>query len=99
MPNDPPTDTPVVVLVLNALATTVVDGFSGDHDLVVVIFVAVAADSTAARGSLAREAAVFVHAGPPFETSNLGCRHAEISAERRDLGLRRYRAAEASTIG
>ena len=70
MPNDAVTDTSVVILALNAVATTVVDGFSGNHDFVVVIFVAVAADGTTARRCLAREAAVFVHARPPSETTD-----------------------------
>ena len=77
MPNDAVTDTSVVILALNAVATTVVDGFSGNHDFVVVIFVAVAADGTTAGRCLAREAAVFVHARPPSETTDEECRNAE----------------------
>src|SRR5688572_32069852 len=66
MANDPAADASVVILVLDALTSAVVDGFAGDDDFVVVIFVVVSADQAAAGCLLAGEAAVVVHAAPPL---------------------------------
>jgi hypothetical protein len=66
--NDPAADTPVVILVLDALAPAVVHRFPGDDDLVVVIFVVVSPDQAAAGCLLTDEAAVVVHAAPPSVT-------------------------------
>jgi hypothetical protein len=65
MTDDPAADSSVVIFVLDALTSAVIDGFAGDHDLVVVIFIAMSPDHTAAGCLLADEATVVVHAAPP----------------------------------
>jgi hypothetical protein len=70
MTDDPAADGAVVILVLDALTSAVVDGFSGDHDLVVVIFVAMSRNHAAAGCLLADEATVVVHAAPPSVTKS-----------------------------
>jgi hypothetical protein len=73
MTNDPPADTPVVILVLDALASALVDGFAGDDDFVVVIFVVVSRDLSAAGCLLAGKTAVVVHRrASPLLRNDLG---------------------------
>jgi hypothetical protein len=70
MTDDPAADSAVVILVQDALTSAVVEDFPGDHDLVVVIFVAMSSDQTAAGCLLAGEATVVVHAAPPSVTKS-----------------------------
>jgi hypothetical protein len=90
--NDPVADTPVVILVLDALAPAVVDRFPGDDDLVVVIFVVVSPDRAAAGCLLTDEAAVVVHAAPPPLTNDLGnAAAADTSTQLRGFWTQNYR--------
>jgi hypothetical protein len=66
MANDPPAHRPVVILVPDALTPAVVHGFTGHNDFVVVVFVVVSPDQTAAGRLLAGKAAVVIHEAPPM---------------------------------
>src|SRR5262245_14109613 len=96
MADDPPADTSVVILVVDGLTTTLVEGLGGDHDLVVVIFEVLSADDAAAGCLLAGKAAVCVHAAPPLLQVNRGRRHAE--NECATPGTREPEGAKASPV-
>src|SRR5262245_21584372 len=94
MTDDPAADSAVVIFVLDALTSAVVDRFSGDHDLVVVIFVAMSPDHAAAGCMLAGEATVVVHAAPPSFTKSPwgnGRRYRPTSPQLRDSRVRTSR--------
>src|SRR6187401_2860922 len=63
--HDAARDAAVVILVLDALASARVHGFTGHDDLIVVIFIVLAIDETAAGSLLGLEGTVCVHYAPP----------------------------------